>query len=401
MTPQTLADVLHPVSQDEFLTQYLHRSFLRVPGEAGKFRSLLSWRRLNALLQKLRMDPPRLHLAMDGEYLPETEFLRRSRARRGAGLARLDPVRLNRHLRRGASLVLDAVDQIVEPIGALTDNFERELHESIQVNAYATFGPSRGFGLHCDSHDVLIVQVAGRKAWSVHGPSPPSELGGRAEPPAAALWEGMLEDGDCLYLPRGWWHAVVAQSEPSLHLTFGITNRTGVHLLSWLSGRLARMDVFQEDLPRVADPATREAHLERLREALLREWTPDLMERFSRDYEARQQPCHRLSLPWSAQATPLPAGSDGDSLHVALNLTRNAELRVLAHKQQAELQDLDRCWQFPLAMEPLLRVILDGGSHTLGELGSACPGLPAAMTRTFLTLLVVEGVVSIDDPAAD
>lgn len=395
MTPLTLADILHPDPPAEFLAQYWGKVFVRIPGSPGKFRSLLTWRRLNTLLQQLRPEAPRLRLVLDHKYLAEGKYLRHTATRRGSGSVRLDTVRMNRLLRRGANLVINAVEEVVEPIARLTENLERELREGIQVNAYVAFGATSGFNVHRDSHDVLILQVAGRKAWRVYAPSPAGEGGASASPPASPVWEGVLEDGDCLYIPRGWWHGAVALGEPTLHLTVGVLNRTGVHLLTWVHEQLSSLAVFQQDLPRFADAETQARHFAQLQEALCKEWTPDVIDRFSRDYEVRAQPGPRPNLPWSAQQNPLPADVDGVS--VSLNVTPCGGLRALPERGIVELHVVDRHWSFPIAMEPLLRILLDGRPHVVAELQIA-HGQSAAVARSFLTLLIIEGIVRAEEP---
>jgi ribosomal protein L16 Arg81 hydroxylase len=35
----------------------------------------------------------------------------------------------------------------------------------LTANAYISFGDMSGFGVHNDDHDVLVVQIDGRKKW--------------------------------------------------------------------------------------------------------------------------------------------------------------------------------------------------------------------------------------------
>ena len=114
------------------------------------------------------------------------------------------------------------------PITDIAESLERLFRVRIQVNAYAGWRTSHGFDLHWDDHDVFILQVAGRKQWKVYGMTRKYPLAVDVEPtvekPDAPLWEGMLEDGDLLYIPRGWWHVATPLDEPTLHLTVGVNN---------------------------------------------------------------------------------------------------------------------------------------------------------------------------------
>ena len=112
----------------------------------------------------------------------------------------------------------------------------RRLNEAVQrfagfptrSNAYVSFGGTGSFGAHWDTHDVVVLQLVGRKRWRVGPPTFPlplpahtSRRSGEAAPSFSAL-DVLLEAGDLLYLPRGWWHEVTPLAEPSLHLSVGI-----------------------------------------------------------------------------------------------------------------------------------------------------------------------------------
>ena len=153
-------------------------------------------------------------------------------------IARVRAANLTGALRDGATLVLDAVDELHAPITQLAESLESVFRVRIQVNAYAGWRTSHGFDLHWDDHDVFILQIAGRKNWKIYGMTRKYPLTRDVEPatrkPDTPLWEGMLEDGGLLYIPRGWWHVATPLDEPTLHLTVsGLNNPNGADLLSW------------------------------------------------------------------------------------------------------------------------------------------------------------------------
>ena len=41
---------------------------------------------------------------------------------------------------------------------------------AVQANAYSTPRGSQGFAVHHDTHDVLVLQVAGEKRWQLYDP---------------------------------------------------------------------------------------------------------------------------------------------------------------------------------------------------------------------------------------
>ena len=207
-----LRALLSPIAAEEFLRQDYGQRFLHVPGRRGKFSALLPWQVLNEILEEHRMEPPRLRLTRAGKPVPGEKWLSWQSNRRKSGypIPRLNSTALSRELREGATLVLDNVDELHRPVRQMAQALERAFHVRVQVNSYSGFRTSHGFDLHWDDHDVFILQVAGRKQWKVYGMTRRFPLASdveSAEPPATeALWEGLLEDGDLLYIPRGWWH---------------------------------------------------------------------------------------------------------------------------------------------------------------------------------------------------
>src|SRR5215217_1970854 len=190
---ESLAGMLEPNAPGEFLYSAWGVNFLHVRGRAGRFAHMMPWARLSEIVSRQRLDFPRLRLVRDGKPLPISSYLRhQSGGRQKTTIPRLKSAGLARHLREGATLVLDAVDELSEPMEELAKGLELLFHERVQVNLYAGWQTSRGFDLHWDDHDVFILQVAGRKRWSVYGRTRPYPLTGDTDnpkPQGAAVWE--------------------------------------------------------------------------------------------------------------------------------------------------------------------------------------------------------------------
>src|SRR5918911_371950 len=207
-----LEKLLEPCPVEEFLASSWGQSYRHIRGWPGKFAHLLPWEQLNSILRQHRLDFPRLRLMRDGQSLPTASYLRHVSSRKRAGvIPRLLPVGFTKHLREGATLVLDAVEELYEPLADLAEGLELFFHEHVQINSYSGWHTSRGFDLHWDDHDVFILQVKGRKRWMIYGMTRPHPVAQDIEPaerpaPDAPLWEETLEDGDLLYIPRGCWH---------------------------------------------------------------------------------------------------------------------------------------------------------------------------------------------------
>lgn len=397
-----LAGMLEPHAPAEFLDSAWGVNFLHVRGRSGRFAHMMPWARLSEILRRHRLDHPRLRLVRDGKPVPVSSYLRHvTGARQKTAVPRLKSSELTRHLREGATLVLDAVDELSEPVEGLARDLELFFHERVQVNLYAGWQTSRGFDLHWDDHDVFVLQVAGRKKWSVYGQTRPYPLVNdieKAEKPThAPLWEGTLEDGDLLYIPRGWWHVAEPLAEPTLHLTVGVHNRTGLDLLRWLSERLRASETFRRDLPRFAPPTERAAHAARLREELLTAWGDTSVEQFYEDLDARADSRARVELPWAA--TPVAAPPAPDRI---VRLLAPRPFKVEASGGVVEFDCLGRHWRFAEEAAPVLKRLAERRACTIAELHEAARGrLPLAKVQAFVAELALHGLVSFEPNAGE
>ena len=225
-----------------------HRA--RIAPEAAV--GLFGWPQLNAALAEHRLTPPRLRLERAGGDVTAGVF-RSRRTRRGALLQDLDAAALTARLREGATLIVDAVNEISPPLQRLCAELSAQFAASCQANLYACWGQTQGFDVHWDDHEVFVVQVQGRKQWALYGATEvsPTRRGAAAQAADAPQVEPervVLEPGDVLYLPRGFWHGAVGLGGPTLHLTVGLTRKTGADLLRWLADELLADPAVRADL---------------------------------------------------------------------------------------------------------------------------------------------------------
>ncbi|GAA4240359.1 hypothetical protein GCM10022254_64690 [Actinomadura meridiana] len=268
--------IVEVLGGERFLAQDLGRTHRVYPAPAAdreRFADLLTWTAMNRLLDTHRLEPPRLRLSADGATIPATEYCQRRTYRRMPPWEAPQPHLVAQQLRNGATLVLDAIGEMHPPIRAVASALERQLRMSVQVNAYASWTAKEGFGVHWDDHDVIVLQVSGAKRWRIYGPTRPAPLYRDVEfddtPPEYPIDEFVLQTGDALHVPRGWWHAAAASTgHPSLHLTCGLSTHTGVDLLSWLVDDLRAQPSVRADIPRLADRDARTAWRHEMRELL-------------------------------------------------------------------------------------------------------------------------------------
>jgi len=391
-----LAEILAPYAPEEFFGSFWGVNVLHVRGAAGRFRRFMPWARLSDVLRRHRLDFPRLRLVRDGKPLPVSSYLRHvSGGRQKTNVPRIKSSELTRQLREGATLVLDAVDELSAPVEELAARLELLFREHVQVNLYAGWQTSRGFDLHWDDHDVFILQVAGRKRWSVYGETRRAPLVNDSEkaarPTREPLWGETLEDGDLLYIPRGWWHVAEPLAEPTLHLTVGVHNRTGLDLLRWLSERMRASETFRRDLPRASSPSARAAHLKRLREELLEAFDDTLLERFYEEMDARADSRPRVELPFDA--TPRQGLA---SPNATVRMLAPRPLKLEARGGVVEFDSMKRRWRFAEDALAVLRPLEERRECKVSELCESARGLlDEATVRAFVRELAREGLAAV------
>ncbi|MBY0338616.1 MAG: cupin domain-containing protein [Acetobacteraceae bacterium] len=221
------------------------------PGhDPQRFAALLSTADLDAHLRTDGARAPRVSMADDSRDgsagVPEHEYALPD--------GRVDLPRLLERFDAGASLVVSQFHETHPPLARFCRGLERLFLHAVQANIYLTPPAAQGFRTHYDTHDVLVLQVEGRKRWRVWDgervPRPtrrtpwPGHLAPEGEPHTL-----VLGPGDALYIPRGVMHdAATEPGSHSLHVTVGLLEP------SWAQAIRTLLDAAELD-----DPALRES----------------------------------------------------------------------------------------------------------------------------------------------
>lgn len=158
-------------------------------------------------------------------------------------------------MRDGHTLVLDGMQTFNPKLGLLCRLLAQETGEGFQTGIYLTPPNGKGFLPHWDNHDVFVMQVIGFKHWKI-------EKDRRTLPPRdgiiemqdrdlrGELYEFTLQQGDVVYIPRGFVHAAECGSETSLHITMGINYNSWDQLLNAaIAAAILRDDSLRFSLP--------------------------------------------------------------------------------------------------------------------------------------------------------
>jgi hypothetical protein len=289
-----------------FLSDTFGRGSFRGRLSDGAAQAMFGWRRLNDVLAQQRLGPPRLKLEKSGGDAGKGVF-RERRTSRNHIIHDIDLPLLYERVRDGATLILDAVNEFGGPLEKLCNGLASEFSASSQANLYACWGESQGFDIHWDDHDVFVIHLDGAKRWMLYGATRPAPLRRDVrddhQRPTEPIEEIVLEAGDILYLPRGHWHAAVGLGGPTLHLTVGLTRKTGHDLLTWLADQALAADFVRADLPLESGDEALGGRVAEILSAVLDSGDPaDLGRRFRRHVEARRNHRPELSFPLIGEA---------------------------------------------------------------------------------------------------
>jgi ribosomal protein L16 Arg81 hydroxylase len=391
----TLQDVVAPLSVDEFVNRYVSREMYLRARAPGQFAPLLPWSALNAALNAMRASGSRLRLVQDGKALPRDAYLVSPDGNDGSPIK---AAALERLLAGGATLVLDAVDELFPPVQAIADALEEIIRTRVQVNLYAGWRSQHGFDLHFDNHDTMILQVHGRKHWKLYQPTrlhpltKGKDLSAAPAPTSSPVWNGVLEDGGLLYMPRGWWHVASPLDEPSLHLTFGLSHPTGAQLLDWFGRELRDRVETRMDVPHLRKLDERRDWIAAMRRHIVSMWDDRVIDRFMSAWDAQAVARPALHLPDTAAAS---VELTPDTL---LRLARGRCLHFTAHGGQRTVRFLvqDRPWTCSASFVPALSRLSHVRGQAVSVLCNAVLPEAAPALKLFLTALAVGGVVAVE-----
>jgi hypothetical protein len=228
-----LASLLRPVSIGEFFSGYWERKPLVIHrGDAGFYEGLLTNRDLEDIVSTSDLRYPAIRLAKDGSYYPPHAYTTDITLGRLTFNGVPDVNKISLEYGKGATVSLPYLHRTWVPLSSLCTRLEEALDYAVHANVYITPGETSGFPPHYDTHEVLVLQIAGKKRWLID--EPPLKLPHTSQrfksagfTPGPRVMETELVAGDALYLPRGYVHSTTTSECHSAHITIG------VNVLTW------------------------------------------------------------------------------------------------------------------------------------------------------------------------
>ncbi len=195
--------------RETFVREHFQRAPLARAGTARGALSMLTWATVESLLERGA-----------GLLVVRNARIREERpADAGEALALF---------RDGWSIVLRHCERFDGGLRALADDVAAENEGDVTLHVFATPPGFHSFGWHYDCEDVFLVQTSGAKEYFLRAntvnPRPtidamPKDM--QFERETSPAMASLLVAGDCLYIPRGWWH-VARSVETSLALSIGV-----------------------------------------------------------------------------------------------------------------------------------------------------------------------------------
>jgi ribosomal protein L16 Arg81 hydroxylase len=258
---RSFADLIAPVTEEDFFTTYHDRKFLHIRAEdPDKFADVMSWDILTNMLNMTSIwSPTSLGVFLDTKAIPAEQYCREAIDRNNQPSLQPDAEKVKSWLRRGASLVANDIDTLWPGTAAAADALENRFGGKSQSNLYCSWNQHQAFDTHFDTHEVFALHIGGEKAWRIYE--------GRLERPIASeAFKGLdqkyhdenrgavaaeltLRPGDLLYIPRGQYHDALASSDAAMHLTFGLTHVIGFDVMNMLFELAMADPLFRSNIP--------------------------------------------------------------------------------------------------------------------------------------------------------
>lgn len=227
--------IIYPTTLDQFYKEHWEKKPLLVRGKGNnrRYQNLLSLKSIRRLTKDHDLyygqdiNVTKYQKGKDGVKRRDT--LDKLCESEEEGSLTVDQTELWSNYEQGCTIRLLCPHKHADNVHALLSTLELELQCMVGANAYLTPPrSSQGFAPHYDDIEAFCLQLEGRKRWKVYEPTlklprassedfTTEDLEGKIP-----VMDVTLEEGDLLYMPRGWIHQACTlpnDFDHSLHLT--------------------------------------------------------------------------------------------------------------------------------------------------------------------------------------
>jgi len=173
---------------------------------------LLEWDTLRSSIEDGTIPPKSWRLTYRGYRLPPLFYNDDDGLNRGK-LAHL--------FDQGASVIAVRLQNYLPAMGAIRREARTHGIRIEKIGAIATTGTGGALHLHFDPEDIVILQMEGSKRWCIYNPPVANPVRGMPEqtpPEGLPFLDTVLERGDLLFVPAGYWHRCDNGPTRSLHV---------------------------------------------------------------------------------------------------------------------------------------------------------------------------------------
>ena len=239
--PVTLQDLLGKFPSSQFLAEYLHRLPLALSSAGRPISHLGTWLTVESLVTTSSAD---VMIVRSGQLYPRE---------RPVDVATVKELSEN-----GYTIVIRHAELHLSQIANLAKIFSNTFRAAVDVQVFATPPDSFGFSWHYDAEDVFIFQCAGEKEYWLRkntvNPWPleetlPKDM--RYERETMPLLRVVLQPGDLLYIPCGYWHKAKTTrcAGIAISLAVGVMSRSAADIINLLRNELLKSLVWRQRLP--------------------------------------------------------------------------------------------------------------------------------------------------------
>lgn len=389
-----VGELIRPISLESFFSQYWEKAPLLIQrNDEAYYGRVLSVDDVDSVLARNDITFPDVRLVANGKSVSPETYTRKSRHSDQVRI--VDSDKIYAALAAGTTVVMNGLHRSLEGLSSLTSALEQELLIPTQTNVYLTPRSSQGFTAHWDTHDVMVLQIAGSKRWLVY--DSPVELPTENMPFELESWnrteptrEACLSAGDLLYLPRGFIHEAKSTDTYSIHITVGFVGGLAVGLLREMT-RIAECDlIFRKIVPRCVftdDDARQHFRDEFKRHVgrLLNESFDEVLDSYQDNFISRRFPKNRSRL------RDMEASSTITSSTI-LRVREGLMFKIRRLKDGVCVVCSGKRVTLPSYAESTLVTMLGGREFTCSELGGP---IDAAGKLVLARRLITEGLLKI------
>ena len=184
---------------------------------------------LQAHLNNPLLQPEWLELVAEGKRLSLEDACVYKRVQRKE-LKFIDKSYINQRFAEGAAVVLEGLDILDSRINDFLARID-DCFPCVMSNCVAFFSQreNEAYQGHCDTDDVLVFQLAGKKTWQLFEAQQRRYRGvsGQSDEQLGPVKEEIImRPGDALYVRAGVPHRCTTPGEYSLHLSIDLGDRT-------------------------------------------------------------------------------------------------------------------------------------------------------------------------------